>query len=104
MYIFLCFYKISKTLKALNELAKRHGNVVKQTYQEGVVKKWGLDEHSHGAFVLYGVGQRGHFKVGIRNAMTTLLSTYEQKHLMEPFGNVLFAAEYTNKVSNVNKC
>ena len=23
---------------------------------------------------------------------------YEQKHLMEPFGNILFAAEYTNKV------
>ena len=83
-------------------MAKRHGNVVKQTYQEGVVKKWELDENSHGAFVLYGVGQRGHFKVGICmkiiNAMTTLFSMYEQKHLMEPFGNVLFAAEYTNKV------
>ena len=89
-------------------MAKRHGNVVKQTYQEGVVKKWELDENSHGAFVLYGVGQRGHFKVGIcmKNQQCNDDDTifYEQKHLMEPFGNVLFAAEYTNKVSNVNKC
>ena len=46
--------------------------------------------------------QGGHFKVGIcmKNQQCNDDDTifYEQKHLMEPFGNVLFAAEYTNKV------
>ena len=31
----------------------RHGRVVRDTYETGVVKKWLEDNHAHGAFVLH---------------------------------------------------
>ena len=45
-------------LKCIDTLAKRHGEVVRETYEEGIVKKWNLDSFSHGAFVQQGVFQR----------------------------------------------
>ena len=70
--------------KALGLLEKRHGKVVRDTFEEGLVKKWNTDSFSHGAFVLQGVYQRHHF----------------MKDLMEPFQNIIFAAEYANKLHN----
>ena len=51
-------------LQALDLLQKRHGEVVRETYQSGVVKKWSHDTHSHGAFVMHGVMQRYQYLVG----------------------------------------
>ena len=31
---------------------------MKDTFETGIVKKWSLDQFSHGAFVLFGVTQR----------------------------------------------
>ncbi len=45
-------------------LEERHGRVVKDTFETGVVKKWSEDEFSHGAFVLFGVTQRDTLLVG----------------------------------------
>ena len=47
-----CFFQ------CLDLLEERHGRVVKDTFETGIVKKWSEDEFSHGAFVLFGVTQR----------------------------------------------
>ena len=38
--------------QALKILEQRHGSVVRETYETGVVQKWALDNHIHGAFVV----------------------------------------------------
>uniref|UniRef100_A0A673IK00 Amine oxidase n=1 Tax=Sinocyclocheilus rhinocerous TaxID=307959 RepID=A0A673IK00_9TELE len=37
----------------LNDLVKIHGEHIRQLYTGGVVKKWGLDPYSHGAFAIF---------------------------------------------------
>ena len=44
-------------------LTRRHGEVVRETFQTGLVKKWSEDSHSHGAFVMHGVLQRYQYMV-----------------------------------------
>ena len=72
-------------LQALDLLRKRHGEVVRETFRSGVVKKWSHDTTSHGAFVMHGVLQRYQY----------------QENLQESHGNIYFAGEYTNKVGGV---
>ena len=49
---------ISSYLQALDILEERHGSVVRETYETGVVKKWQEDNHAHGAFVIQNAFQR----------------------------------------------
>ena len=44
--------------QALQLLEERHGSVVRETYETGVVKKWQEDNHAHGAFVIQNAFQR----------------------------------------------
>ena len=44
-------------------MVERHGEVARETYEDGVVVKWNQDRFSHGGFVAYGVGQRHDLKV-----------------------------------------
>lgn len=37
---------------------KRHGEMARLNFVEGIVKKWDLDNHYQGAAVYYGVHQR----------------------------------------------
>ena len=46
------------TLQALKLLEERHGSVVRETYETGVVMKWQEDNHAHGAFVIQNAFQR----------------------------------------------
>ena len=50
----------------LEILTARHGQVVRETFREAVVKKWSQDTFSHGAFVIQGVGQRPLLQVMVR--------------------------------------
>merc|ERR1712142_1367208 len=68
--------------RALNILAERHGNVVRETYETGIVKKWQEDTHSRGAFVFQNAYQKFDFL----------------DQLMASHGRVIFAGEYTNKI------
>lgn len=39
-------------------MVERHGEVARETFVEGFVKKWNLDSFSHGAFIMHGAYQR----------------------------------------------
>ncbi|XP_051719690.1 L-amino-acid oxidase isoform X2 [Ctenopharyngodon idella] len=54
-------------LKALvlNDLAKIHGEHIRQFYTGGVVKKWGIDPYSHGAFAIFTPFQMRDYNVSI---------------------------------------
>ena len=49
--------------QVLDLLTARHGQVVRETYREGIVKRWTQDSFSHGAFVMEGVSQKTMLKV-----------------------------------------
>jgi len=68
--------------QALKILEERHGSVVRETYETGVVQKWALDNHIHGAFVVPNSYQQIDFV----------------DHLMASHGRVSFAGEYANKM------
>lgn len=54
-------------LKALvlNDLVKIHGEHIRQFYTGGVVKKWGIDPYSHGAFAIFTPFQMRDYNVSI---------------------------------------
>ncbi|XP_036393702.1 L-amino-acid oxidase [Megalops cyprinoides] len=68
-------------LKALvlNDLVKIHGEGIRRLYTGGVVKKWGLDPHSLGAFAIY----------------TPYQQTWYANTLFAREGRVHFAGEHT---------
>jgi len=68
----------------LSELEKIHGPVVRQEYEEGVVKNWNKDKFSHGGFVMLEPYQKYNLK----------------DSLQKPVGNILFVGEYTSKYYN----
>ena len=72
--------------QALDDLAKIHGPIVKQTYKEGVVKKWLEDDDTSGAFPWAYPGD-----------IQTLLPGLRQDY----GGKLFFAGEYTSKVSQL---
>ena len=49
--------------QALDILEERHGRIVRDSFETGVVKKWQLDNHAHGAFVIHDVYQRNDLTV-----------------------------------------
>ena len=58
--------------QALKILEERHGSVVRETYETGAVKKWSLDNHVHGAFVIPNSYQQIDFVVCITNTSLAL--------------------------------
>ncbi|XP_067307877.1 L-amino-acid oxidase isoform X2 [Pseudorasbora parva] len=68
-------------LKALvlNDLVKIHGEHIRQLYTGGVVKKWGLDPYSHGAFAIFTPFQMRDYNVS----------------LVQNEGRIHFAGEHT---------
>ncbi|KAI2656219.1 L-amino-acid oxidase [Labeo rohita] len=63
----------------LNDLVKIHGEHIRQLYTGGVVKKWGLDPYSHGAFAIFTPFQ---------------MSDYS-KFIVQNEGRIYFAGEHT---------
>ncbi|KAM4590656.1 L-amino-acid oxidase isoform 1-T1 [Fundulus diaphanus] len=64
---------------ALEDLVKIHGEYIRPLYTGGLVKKWGLDPHSLGAFALFTPYQQGHYA----------------RELFQRDGRVHFAGEHT---------
>lgn len=63
----------------LEDLVKIHGEYIRPLWTGGLVKKWGLDPYSLGAFALFTPYQRGHYA----------------KDLFQSEGRVFFAGEHT---------
>ncbi|TRY84884.1 hypothetical protein DNTS_017998 [Danionella cerebrum] len=49
----------------LNDLTKIHGEGIRNLYTGGVVKKWGLDPYSHGAFAIFTPFQMRDYSVSL---------------------------------------
>ncbi|MCI4385754.1 hypothetical protein PGIGA_G00054290 [Pangasianodon gigas] len=67
-------------LVVLNDLMKIHGTHIQDLYTGGVVKKWGLDPYSLGAFAIF----------------TPFQQTYYAKALAMNEGRIYFAGEHTD--------
>ncbi|KAM9732717.1 L-amino-acid oxidase isoform 1-T1 [Menidia menidia] len=65
----------------LEDLVKIHGEHIRPLWTGGLVKKWGLDPHSLGAFALFTPYQQGHYA----------------NELFQSEGRVHFAGEHTAK-------
>uniref|UniRef100_A0A671R2D7 Amine oxidase n=1 Tax=Sinocyclocheilus anshuiensis TaxID=1608454 RepID=A0A671R2D7_9TELE len=63
----------------LNDLVKIHGEHIRQLYTGGVVKKWGLDAYSHGAFAIFTPFQMRDYS----------------KSIVQNEGRIYFAGEHT---------
>lgn len=63
----------------LNDLVKIHGEHIRQLYTGGVVKKWGLDPYSHGAFAIFTPFQMRDYS----------------KSIVQNEGRIYFAGEHT---------
>uniref|UniRef100_A0A3Q4G0W1 Amine oxidase n=1 Tax=Neolamprologus brichardi TaxID=32507 RepID=A0A3Q4G0W1_NEOBR len=63
----------------LEDLVKIHGEYIRPLWTGGLVKKWGLDPYSLGAFVLFTPYQQGHYA----------------RELFQSEGRVHFAGEHT---------
>ncbi|XP_051254361.1 L-amino-acid oxidase isoform X3 [Dicentrarchus labrax] len=63
----------------LEDLVKIHGDYIRPLWTGGVVKKWGLDPYSLGAFALFTPYQKGHYA----------------RELFQSEGRVHFAGEHT---------
>lgn len=63
----------------LEDLVKIHGEYIRPLWTGGLVKKWGLDPYSLGAFVLFTPYQQGHYA----------------KELFQREGRIYFAGEHT---------
>lgn len=63
----------------LDDLVKIHGEDIRPLWTGGLVKKWGLDPHSLGAFALFTPYQQGHYA----------------RELFQSEGRVHFAGEHT---------
>jgi len=68
----------------LEELELIHGPVVREEYEDTIIKKWNLDEFSHGAFVMLEPFQKYNFK----------------ESLSASVDNIRFVGEYTHKFYN----
>lgn len=67
-------------LMVLNDLMKIHGEYIQDLYTGGIVKKWGLDPYSLGAFAIF----------------TPYQQTYYAKALAMNEGRIYFAGEHTD--------
>ncbi|XP_016300759.1 L-amino-acid oxidase-like isoform X1 [Sinocyclocheilus anshuiensis] len=63
----------------LNDLVKIHGEHIRQLYTGGVVKKWGMDPYSHGAFAIFTPFQMRDYSMSI----------------VQNEGRIYFAGEHT---------
>merc|ERR1719334_2640685 len=70
--------------RALEMMVDRHGEIARDQFETGVVKKWQLDNFAHGAFVMPYVFQASELI----------------EHLRAPHGNVIFSGEYTSKYNH----
>jgi len=68
--------------QSLNDLVEIHGEVVRETFKEGVVKKWLVDSEAGGAFAW---------------AYPYQIQTMKESLMKDHLGKVFFAGEYTSK-------
>ncbi|XP_055052372.2 L-amino-acid oxidase isoform X1 [Misgurnus anguillicaudatus] len=67
--------------RVLNDLVKIHGEHIRHLCTGGVVKKWGLDPYSHGAFAIF----------------TPFQMRDNERFLVQPEGRIYFAGEHTGR-------